>query len=122
MMKKKNTKSVIGAMLFAGMIASGSYALTAGNTVEASKAGDGSGAVSGYAATNIKYALDSTDPSKAASVSFDLDSAPGQVKAQVVTSGSWFNCSNTGTAVTCNLGASGVSVASINTLRVVAAD
>jgi hypothetical protein len=120
--KGRNTKSIVAALLFAGLMGGGSYALTETNTIAPSKAGDGAGTVSGFTATTVHYNLDATDPTKATSVTFTLDSAPGQVKAQVVTAGTWFSCTNAGTAVTCTLGAGGVSVSSINTLRVVAAD
>ena len=123
-MKKKgrNTKSIVAALLFAALMGGGSYALTETNTIAPSKAGDGAGTVSGYAASAVHWNLDATDPTKATSVTFTLDSAPGSVKAQVITGGTWFTCSNAGTAVTCSLGAGGVSVTSINTLRVVATD
>jgi hypothetical protein len=120
--KRSKGKSALAALLFAGLMASGTYAFTASNTVPASKAGDGTGAVSGYTASTVHYVLDATDPTKADSVTFNLDSAPGAVKALVVTGGTWYSCTNAGTAVTCTLGASGVSVSSINTLRVIAAD
>ena len=117
--------SAFTAVLLAASLAGGSYALTAANTVPESKAGDGEGVVSGYTASAIHYNLNATDPSKADSVAFTLDTAPaagGTVKVEVDNgSGTWYSCTNVLTAVTCTLGVSGVAVADIDQLRVVAA-
>jgi hypothetical protein len=40
------------------------YAFAAANTVPATRAGDGSGAISGYTASSVVYTLNSSDPSK----------------------------------------------------------
>ena len=122
--KNSRAKSIAVALTFAGLLASGSYAFTAANTVDASKAGEGAGTVSGYAVTGVHYNLNASDPATADSVTFNLDSTPkagSTLKAQVVTGGNWFNCTNTAAAVTCTL-TGGVSISSINTLRVLAAD
>lgn len=123
-MNRRKSRSAFTAVLLAAVLASGSYALTAANTVPASKAGDGEGAVSGYTASAIHYNLNATDPSKADSVTFTLDTAPaagGAVKVEVDdASGTWYSCTNVTTAVTCVLG-TGVSVSTIDQLRVVAA-
>lgn len=99
-----------------------SYAFAAANTVPDTKAGDGTGDVSGYDVTDVVYNLNSTDPSTLDSVSFDLGAAAatGKVKAQLVDSGAWYACTlDTGTVWTCNT--SGLDVSSIDQLRVVAA-
>ncbi len=60
-------------LLVAGVMAGGSYAFTASNTVSAAPAGEGeSAAFSGYAATNTKWTLDATDPTRITQVEFDL--------------------------------------------------
>ena len=60
-------------LLVAGVMAGGSYAFTASNTVSAAPAGEGeSAAFSGYAATNTKWTLDATDPTRITKVEFDL--------------------------------------------------
>lgn len=128
-LKRRKGHSAFAAVLLAAVLASGSYALTAANTVPASKAGDGEGAVTGYTASAIHYALNATDPSKADTVTFTLDTAPatgGTVKVEVDNAtGNWYTCTNVTTAVTCPLNvlptASGVNVADIDQLRVVAA-
>ncbi len=121
---RRKGSSVVASLLFVAVLGSGSYALTAANTVTGSKAGDGTGTVTGYAVSAVKYTLDSTNPASAISVGFTLDSTPATgstIKAQVVSGGTWFTCSNSTTTVTCPL-TGGVAVTAINQLRVVAAD
>ncbi len=98
-----------------------SYAFAAANTVPATKAGDGSGAVSGYTITSVEYTLNGTDPSTLDSVSFDVGAAAAQVEVQLVaTTGSWYSCTlGTGTVWSCTT--TGLDVSTIDQLRVVAA-
>jgi hypothetical protein len=93
-----NTRKIryVAAALAAVLVAAGAYAFTAGNTVDASNAGSGSGAISGYQVTNIAYQLNAADPSTVDSVSFTLDKAAATVKAQLKSGGSWYSCSNGG--------------------------
>lgn len=98
------------------------YAFAASNTVPATKAGDGTGAVTGYTVTSVVYVLNATDPNTLDSVSFDLGAAAatGKVKAQLVSSGTWYTCTlDTGTVWECDT--TGLAVSSIDQLRVVAA-
>lgn len=95
------------------------YAFAAANTVPNTRAGDGSGTVSGYNVTDVVYTLNSTNPSTLDSVAFDLNAAAVQVKVQLVSSGSWYDCAlDTGTVWTCNT--AGLNVSAIDQLRVVA--
>lgn len=117
----KNLK-VLFAVVAILAIAAASYAFAASNTVPATKAGDGTGAVSGYTVTSVVYTLNATNPNTLDSVSFDLGAAAatGKVKAQLVSSGSWYNCTlDTGTVWICDT--TGLTVSSIDQLRVVAA-
>ncbi|MCL4271568.1 MAG: hypothetical protein KJZ72_18565 [Anaerolineales bacterium] len=101
-------------------ISAAAYAFAASNTVPATKAGDGSGVVSGYTVTGVVYTLNGTDPSTLDSVSFDLGAAATQVQAQLVASGSWYTCTlDTGTVWECDT--TGLTVSTIDQLRVVAA-
>lgn len=64
---------LVPLLLVAGVMAGGSYAFTASNTVSAAPAGEGeSAAISGYTATNAKWTLDTSDPTRIAKVEFDL--------------------------------------------------
>ncbi|MCQ3936491.1 MAG: hypothetical protein DPW18_05520 [Chloroflexi bacterium] len=115
----KNFKILIVLFVLAA-ISVAAYAFAASNTVPATKAGDGSGAVSGYTVTNVVYTLNGTDPSTLDNVAFDLGAAAAQVKVQLVSSGTWYSCTlSTGTVWECDT--TGLAVSSINQLRVVAA-
>jgi hypothetical protein len=103
------------------------YAFAASNTMPtASNAGDGSVAISGYTITNVRYTLGASDPTTITSVAFTITpdgggTAPNTTKVQLVSGGSWYDCSVTGTSATCNL-TTAVSVTSANHLGIVAAD
>src|SRR5574337_1312133 len=82
------------------------YAFAASNTVPASSAGDGSGAISGYTVSNVHYTLNATNPANIDNVSFTIAPAllaGGSVQVKLVSAGgSWFNCTVTGgTSVSC---------------------
>jgi hypothetical protein len=97
------------------------YAFANTNTVNPSKAGDGDGAVSGYT-VDVSYTLDATDPDEVSAVVLDFDTAPGTAKITFDDT-TWTDCGADGTAtqLTCTL-ASNVTVLSITTITVVAAD
>jgi hypothetical protein len=54
-------------------VAAGAYAFTAANVVPNSNAGAGSATVSGYAVTNLHYALDATTPTNIDSLTFTVN-------------------------------------------------
>jgi hypothetical protein len=116
-MFKKSTKTLVLVVLV--LILSGfTYAMAAANTVDATKAGDGAGVVSGYAVSDVHYVLDTTNPSNIASVTFVLDAVATNIKIQLVSStGAWYPCTY-GTPVSCTT--AGATVTAANTLRVVA--
>lgn len=102
------------------------YASAAANIVPGSKAGDGSGPISGYTVTAIHYNLNST-PSTIDSVTFTLNSAPvagSTIKIKLVAAGStWYSCTNIAAAVTCNNGTTlGAPVLTADSLEVVVSD
>ena len=86
----------VAAVLAAVCVAAGAYAFTASNTVPATTAGSGSQTISGYTVTNVAYTLNSTTPTDMDAVAFTLDKAAGTVKAQVVSGGTWYDCTNGG--------------------------
>jgi hypothetical protein len=105
------------------IIAATAYAFAAANTVPATKAGDGLGVISGYTVTAVEYTLNGTDPSTLDSVAFDLGAAAatGQVKVQLVaTTGDWYTCTH-GTGFVWSCDTTGLTVSSIDQLRVIAA-
>jgi hypothetical protein len=105
-------------------LAAGAYAYTNSNTVGASQAGDGTGAITGFVVSSVKYNLNASNPSNIDSVTFSLDSTPpagSALKTQLAPAGSWYTCTNVGTAVTCNVTSPAATVAAATNLRVVIA-
>lgn len=101
------TRRVIILFSVAGVaaaVAAAVFAFTASNTVPASKAGEGTGTITGYVVDTVHYTLNAADPSKVNSVTFNLDTVPvagGTIKAQLAPAGSWYTCTNAGVTVTC---------------------
>jgi hypothetical protein len=102
---------IAAAVVVALAIGGGAYAFTASNTVPASTAGAGAGAVSGYTVTNLHYALDATTPTNIDSLTFTISPpVPSTSTGKVVISAALstggpttYTCSTdtTGTSVTC---------------------
>src|SRR6185503_16947689 len=86
------------AMLVLIMIfASSAYAFAAANVVPETGAGAGANTISGYTVANVTYALNAVNPANLDTVSFALTPTAGAgaattVKVQLVTGGTWFNC------------------------------
>jgi hypothetical protein len=113
------------AVLCAGVLAAGTYAVTASNSMPAfTRAGDGTATVTGYTVSNVQYNADGTDPAILASYVFDLNAPARFVKAKVLSGQTGFdNCTNggSGNTWTCTPPI-GTTIASINELRVIATD
>jgi hypothetical protein len=119
---KRNGRRAVAAVVFMALVMTATYAFTAANTVAASKAGDGAGAVTGYNVTGVHYTLNGTDPGVIDTVTFNLDSAPvagSTIRARLNPTGTWYSCTNTGVAVTCTT--TGATVLGATELRVVVA-
>ena len=125
MRTRNSLRRISLVLLVVGGLVAGTYALTAANTVPASKAGDGSGAVSGYVLSTIHYDLNTTDPGNIDQVTFTLNSVPvagSTITAQLASAGSWYSCTNVGTAVTCGTTSPQQTVLAATSLRVIVAD
>jgi hypothetical protein len=112
-------------LVVSGAIVAGTYAFTAANTVPDTKAGDGSGTVTGYVLSSVHYNLNATNPANVDSVTFTLDSTPvagSTIRAQLAPAGSWYSCTNAATAVTCTTIAPQATVLAATNLRVIVAD
>jgi hypothetical protein len=105
------------------ILAGATYAFAAANTVPASKAGDGSGGITGYTVSGIHYILNGANPSTVDSVTFTLNTAPvagSIIKIKLVAAGiTWYTCTNVTTAVTCIT--TGATVSASDSLQVVIA-
>ena len=114
-------KSLIGTAAAVAVIAGGSYAFTASNTVPTTQAGQGTGTVSGYTVTSVAYGLNASTPTNIDTVTFTISPASATtVKAQVATGGTWYSCTNTTGSVSCATTSPQLTVATAATLNVVA--
>ena len=114
------------ALFLVGVGLSGAgYAFAAANTVPTSKAGDGTGAITGYTVTSVVYDLNAASPQNIDQVTFNLDSVPpagSKIRLKLVAAGaSWYTCTNAGVAITCDTTVPQATVATADELRVIVA-
>ncbi len=120
--KKRSSRRLAAPVAF--VVAIGAFGLTASNTVAATKAGDGSGTITGYVVSGITYSLNASNPSNLDAASFTLDSGPvagSTLRVRLTAAGPWYPCTFAGPAVTCSTTAPQATVASTDSLRVVIA-
>lgn len=79
----------LGAVVLAAVLSVGAYAFTASNTVPATKAGTGSGGITGYTVSNVQY---TNSGGTITDVSFNLDAAARTVSVQLSSTGAWHDC------------------------------
>jgi hypothetical protein len=120
--RSRRRRRLVLVIAAAAALAFAAYAFTASNTVPATQAGDGSGAITGYTVSNIAYQLEAASPANIDSVSFDLSATAGTVKVKVVNaSATYTNCTNTsGNSWSCDFSAGSQTVLSANEFRVIA--
>ena len=119
MLKRNKNRRLIGTVLLTVLFAVAAYAFTASNTVPASKAGDGNGAISGYNVSSVVYTLDAADLTKIQKVAFTLDAAATSVQASLTGAAPFQSCVVAGLNVTCTF-ATEPTVLSATSLRVIA--
>jgi hypothetical protein len=119
--RSRRRRRLVLVIAAAAAMAFAAYALTASNTVPATKAGDGYGAISGYTVSNIAYQLEAANPANIDSVTFDLSATAGTVKVKVINaSATYTDCTNpSGNSWSCNF-ASNPTVLSADEFRVIA--
>ena len=124
-MRNRRVRVAAGCAAAAAIMATG-FAFTGANTVPASRAGDGAGAVTGYDLASVHYELAPANPAAVNAVTFSLDAAPiagSTVRAKLGTASSdWYTCTWSGTAVSCPTTSPQALVAGVDELRVVIAD
>jgi len=122
MIRRRRAIRLSALLALALLVGVAIYAFAASNTVPATRAGDGSGAISGYTASSVVYTLNSSDPSKIDKVAFTLSPASTTtVKAKLVSAGTdWYSCTNTSGSVECTTTSPQATVASADQLQVVA--
>ncbi len=105
------------------VLATTAFAFAASNTVPTTRAGEGATTTLGYNVTNVVYNLNTTTPSNIDSVTFTLDAAASNVKIRLVTTGSYYSCTNpSGLNWSCNTTSPQATVSAANELRVVATE
>jgi hypothetical protein len=120
MYKFRSIKMFASAMMVL-VFATAAFAFAATNTVPASFAGEGASTTSGYTVTNVVYNLNATTASNIDSVSFTLNAAASTVRVRLVTTGSYYTCTNpSGNNWTCDTTSPQATVAAADELRVVA--
>ena len=119
--KRYGTRKALGVILVVGLVAAGTYAFTATNTVDASNAGDGNAAISGYDVTNVTYTQNPLDPTLLSTYSFTLSAAATSVDAKVVAAQATYDTCVEGLLNTWTCTAPlGTTVESLDNLRVIA--
>ena len=120
-MRRNRSRGLLGSLVLAGVLAAGSYAFTASNTVPTTNAGQGTGTVSGYTASAVAYSLNGSTPTNIDSVSFTMSpTSATTVKAQFVSGGSWYSCTNTAGSVSCATTSPQLTASAANQLQLVA--
>jgi len=103
------------------VFATAAFAFAATNTVPASYAGEGASVTSGYTVTNVVYNLNGATASNIDSVTFTLNAAATTVKIRLVTTGSYYSCTNpSGNNWSCATTAPQATVTAADELRVIA--
>ena len=116
-------RQLVVPLAVAFVLSIATYALTASNTVPATKAGTGATALAGYTVTNVHYNLNASDPRNIDAVTFTVDSAPpagATMKAKLVSSGTTFySCTASGANLTCATTSPQATAATADELTVV---
>ena len=121
MRSRRQRNRLLLATALAAIVAPAAYAFTASNTVPTTNAGSGSGSISGYTVSNVSYTLNAANPQNVDAVSFTISPTSGTVKAQLVSGGSWYSCTNSAGSVSCATTSPQATAAGVNQLTVVAA-
>lgn len=118
-MRRVAVGSLVTLSLLVGGVAG--RAATASNAVPAGTVGQGSAATSPYTISGVAYSLNTNRPQRIDQVAFTISPAtPRVVKAQLVSGGSWYPCTNVSGSVSCTTTSPQASVTTANNLTVVA--
>ena len=104
-----------------GALMVGAYAFASSNTVPATRAGDGSRAISGYTIGSVAYALDASSPQNVDAVTFTISPTSATVVKVSLDGGTtWHACVNSSGSVSCATTSPQATVAAASALEVVA--
>jgi len=113
----------IGMLILALILAASVYGFANTNTVEATSAGDGATAISGYNIVSVNYSIfGDNDPSDIDAISFDLQATVASVWVSLDNGANWTDCTGSISGTTVSNCAMSVAVTSATQLRIVAAD
>ena len=112
----------LAGLALVAVVATAGYAYASSNLGPSSGQGDGAGAISGYAVSDVHYTLGANDPTRVNAVSFSLAGAGAPGTVQAALGGDWLECapSTTPWNWSCAI-PGGVAVADVTELRIVAA-
>lgn len=120
-MFKVRSSKMFFIVLIVLVFATTAFAFAASNTINPTYAGEGASVTSGYTVSSIKYNLNATTSSNIDSVQFTLDAAASTVSVRLVTTGSYYSCTNTsGNSWSCATTSPQVTAAAADEFRVIA--
>jgi hypothetical protein len=126
--RRRSPRRASGSLALAWLLAAAlgctsGWAYTATNTVaSAGAAGQGSAAINPYTIGSVAYTLNVNSPQNIDQVTFTLSpTAATTTKAQLVSAGSWYGCTNSAGNVTCAATAPQASATTADNLTIVAA-
>ncbi len=116
---------VLGVIVALALFSSYAYANAVTFSASIPNMGDGSTAVAGYDVTSVSFTLNA-DPSIVDALTLVVDTDPtgaGTMQIElVISSGTWYTCTNVTTTLTCNNGTTiGLAVASVDQIRLLIA-
>lgn len=119
-MKSRKRRYALAALL-AAIVATAGFAFAASNTVPTSYAGEGSGTISGFTVSAIRYTLDTNNPANITGVSFSLTPSPANTATvrAALNAGAYVNCTVSSGTWSCPVTG---TVLAATSLKVVAAD
>ena len=93
---------LVGAAVLVCLAALAAYGFTNTNTVPATNAGSGSGAISGYTVTSVVYTLNASNPNNIDQVAFTIAPTSATTVKIRLDGVTWYACANAAGSVTCN--------------------
>jgi hypothetical protein len=112
-----------GMLILALILSASVYGFAATNTVEATSAGDGATAISGYDIVSVNYSIfGDGNPSNIDAISFDLQASVASVWVSLDNGANWTNCTGSISGNTVSNCGMNVLVTAATQLRIVAAD
>ncbi len=121
MLRSKRILLGLATVAIVATVVGAGSAFTASNTVPDAALGQGANTISGYAITSVSYTPNGSNPANIDAVSFTITpSTAAVVKAQLVSGGAWYSCTNSSGSVSCTTTSPQATAGAANSLNVVA--